>query len=222
MAVQCETSPAFPSDEVLGIAIGTPHDPSQRHVGFIYQLNGAGPRLAHLQWHHRATDEPLPSGYCWGASALDSINKAFLAAWVALLQKNSKAVPYGIEYDDHREYFDNEANYVPQPVGRGLTCATFVLAVYSRTGYPILDAAGWPSNRAGDAEWQRHIIDLLRKNGASSEHVAAVAEDVGCVRFRPEEVVAGAISADVPIDFATADTLAKEILSDIGALNRKH
>jgi len=73
-------------------------------------------------------DEPLPELYLWGSSGLDPVNKVFMAAYVALLKQNAADVPYGIDYGGI--YFDDQGRYIVQPVGRGLTCATFILAVF--------------------------------------------------------------------------------------------
>ena len=59
----------------------------------------------------------------------------------------------------------------------------------------------------------------LKENGAEPEHIAAVRNDVGAKRFRPEEVVAAVISpsGEWPVRFAAAAALAAQILADLQA-----
>ena len=208
----------FAPDEVLGVAIGTPNPayPRQRHVGLIYRLDDSIPRLCHLAWHFKLEDEPLPTDYCWGTSGLDPVNKTVMAAYVALLQQNANEVPYGIDfYSDI--YFDDNGRYIAQPIGRGLTCATFILAVFARNGFNLVESDGWPE-RPDDVEWQQQIISALTRC-ASPEHIDAIKQNVGAKRFRPEEVAAGVISETIPLEFSAAHALAQEILQD---LSRSH
>jgi hypothetical protein len=203
----------FDPDEVLGVAIGTPNsaDPQQRHVGMIYRIDDSGPRFCHLAWHLTLTDEPLPANYCWGASGLDPVNKAFMAAYVALLKQNASNVPYGIDFNG--VYFDDQGRYIVQPIGRGLTCATFILAVFARNGFELVKRDSWPE-RANDVQWQEQIIKVLTPY-AGPEHIEAIRTNVGAKRFRPEEVAAGVISENSPLDFSAAQALAQEILHDL-------
>lgn len=213
MAVHRQSVRPFDSDEVLGVAIGTPNlnNPQQRHVGLIYRVDDSGPRFCHLAWHFKLEDEPLPPLYLWGSSGLDPVNKVVMAAYIALLKQNATGVPYGISYNGI--YFDDQGRYIVQPIGRGLTCATFILAVFTRNGFELLKTDSWPE-RLDDVQWQQQIIDALTRY-ASQEHIEVLMQDVGAKRFRPEEVAAGVISEIIPLDFAAADALAQEILQDV-------
>lgn len=212
MAVHRQDVRPFDADEVLGIAIGTPQGPQQRHVGIIYREGGRPPRMCHLAWHFRLQDEDLPAGYLWGGSGLDAANKAYMAAYVSLLPQNAAVVPYGIQATE--PCFDDAGRYVEQPIGYGLTCATFILNVFARRGLDLLQTDPWPA-RPDDAVWQRQIIDALEAHGASAEHIKAMREHVGAPRFRPEEVAAGGIAEDTPLTFEEAVALAEEILRDL-------
>lgn len=215
MAVYQQNTLPFAPDEVLGVAIGTPNpdDLQQRHVGFIYQIDDFGPRFCHFAWHYKLEDEPLPPDYGWGPSGLDLVNKTVIAAYVALLKQNARDVPYSIDYDDEVCYFDNNGRYITQPIGRGLTCATFILSVFSQLGFNLVEADTWPE-RPDDAQWQQQIISVLTRY-VLPEYIEAVKQQVGAKRFRPEEVAAGVISENIPLNFSAAHTLAQEILQDL-------
>jgi len=214
MHVNSQAVHPFDPDKFLGVGIGIPDEnrPNQRHVGIIYQADQSGPRICHLAWHCILKDEPLPASYHWGYSGLDDVNKVVMAAYVALLKQNARSVPYGISYIPEH-YFDEQGRYIVQPVGYGLTCATFILAVFARNGFELLQTMHWP-NRPDDAEWQQQILDALAGR-ATPEHIEVARQDVGAKRFRPEEVAAGVISEFIPLDFPTAEKTASEILRDI-------
>jgi hypothetical protein len=98
----------------------------------------------------------------------------------------------------------------------GLTCATFVLAVFHQAGLPLVRYDSWPVNRPGDAEWQESIVNLLERTGAAPEHIAKVKTEIGAVRYRPEEVAGAATSVSIPAEFPSASERAQEILLKLG------
>lgn len=216
MVVQHQSETAFVASEVLGIGIMAV-DETQRHIGLIYCLGeDEQPRLCHLAFHFRITDESLPADYLWAGCSLDSINKTMVAAFIAQVHQNAKSVPYGLG-DYKQECWDAEGKYIPQPIGWGLTCATFVLSIFTRLGFDLLDTENWP-NRPEDAHWQQHILRVLKRH-ASAEHVAAAAADIGAKRFRPEEVAAVAIMFDdLPLTFEITSQVAAQIIEDVNAV----
>lgn len=213
MHVFRQSTRTFEPDEYLGIAIGIPNleHPQQRHVGLIYSDGEYPPRFCHLAWHYTLCDEHLPTEYLWGQSGLDQINKIFMAAYVMQLQQNAQSVPYGISYTT--PCFDINGKYISQPIGQGLTCATFILAVFESKGIYLLNRDAWQT-RDDDEEWQNQIMDLLSRR-ASPEHIEAMKSNLGDVRFRTEEVTAGFISDAAPLNFESATEIAAEILNDI-------
>jgi hypothetical protein len=76
----------------------------------------------------------------------------------------------------------------------------------------LVDYSTWPLNRPGDAEWQQSMISLLRGR-APEEHVKAVEQDVGCARYRPEEVAGAATVHPLPAGFAIAAERGQQILA---------
>jgi hypothetical protein len=63
--------------------------------------------------------------------------------------------------------------------------------------------------------WQRSIIELLKENGASQEHIKAVESQIGAIRYRPEDVAGAAASDRLPAEFATTERLARAILEKL-------
>jgi hypothetical protein len=100
----------------------------------------------------------------------------------------------------------------------GLTCASFVLAVFHRAGLPLVVYENWPTSRPGDREWQAKIMRVLERTGADRAHVDAVRNEVGSVRFRPEEVAAAATASPLPADFKTASERGQQVLERLASL----
>lgn len=99
---------------------------------------------------------------------------------------------------------------------RGLTCATFVVALLAAYDIPLLDLDRW-EQREEDEAWQRAVVEAIRRYAVGGEeHAASIAADVGnCVRLRPEEVVAAFAQADRPVSFSVAVPLGAEVVGEI-------
>lgn len=91
--------------------------------------------------------------------------------------------------------------YVPLGEERGLTCATFVLAVFRTVGIELVDVPLWPA-RPEDHEWIDRVAAQIR--AVDPGHADAVAGDGLCARFRPTEVGGACLVPPHPVSFADA------------------
>jgi hypothetical protein len=82
--------------------------------------------------------------------------------------------------------------YLYGPSQFGLTCATFVLGVFSCCGIELVKCDSWPAGREDDVPWQRSIVEMLKSQNADPEHIRHIEADIGTVRVRPEEVASAA------------------------------
>jgi len=89
-----------------------------------------------------------------------------------------------------------------------------VLGVFDLAGLTLIRYETWPTDRPGDREWQQFIVTALESSNppASPEHIQAIRNEVGSVRFRPEEVAAAATAAPLPAEFEICTERAEEIL----------
>ncbi|MEQ8455545.1 MAG: hypothetical protein RLO52_19540 [Sandaracinaceae bacterium] len=148
-------------------------------------------------------------------AALDESLLNFLGALCREIRDGAPELPYGFGNGS----FDRvNGTYVQAGAPRGLTCATFVLALFAAYEIDVVDLEEWPPRRE-DAEWQRSILCTLKAQfpGASDRaYFAHIEADIGnCVRVRPEEV-AGAASRDTfPADFATAEALGRQAAAEL-------
>ena len=168
------------------------------------------------------TEEHIRGSYAWlaciGFSASEQLQ---LALWLeAIWKANKEAVPYGISFSG-AGYFDRGlGKFVAGNTGSGLTCATFVMAVFADFEFPIVDWQTWP-NRASDKVFQEEIVRILeervREGKAAREHVDAQISALGIApRFQPAEVVAAAGGyLGEPIPFPTAELLSRHLVMDL-------
>ncbi len=186
-------------------------DPNQRHIGLLYRdINSDAIVLLHLAFHLDLRCH-IPMNGLWVDPDFDLPRLRQVAAisrqvWA----KNGKRVPFGISRPN--DCFDHETyEFLIQPSRHGLTCATFVLAMFLEAGLEIVEYDSWPS-RPEDVAWQEEILAKLRSRQADPDHVAAVEQDIGCIRVRPEEVAGAAALSPHPVNFQRTEPIAEDIL----------
>ncbi|NVN85976.1 MAG: hypothetical protein HXX15_07780 [Rhodopseudomonas sp.] len=215
----------FSDVDYLGIA-ATRVDPIYEgqefglHAGFLYRVDNSRPRLAHFAWHESQRDDEPSDRYLWNDINLNEFNRRFVASWLDERRNHPDKIPYGFRTDGS-PYDADTGRFISPPIGQGFTCATFIVAVLRHLGFELLNEDTWPLSRTDDALWQAGIIARLRECGVPTEHVAALAQDIGARRFRPEEVCgATCLAPNWPVDFDNASAIAAGIIADIEAHKR--
>ncbi len=161
------------------------------HIGLLVRRTSTETTFVDLQWHHRVV-ERSPEPQCV-SSKLDIPQERLLAlrAFARNVIRHSKdrPIPYGIDFTQNA--FERETGlWLHGPTGRGLTCATFVVAVLAAAGFPFLDVTTWTA-RQEDRAWVEKICQLLSEHGAPEQADHIRGNEQG-VRLRPAEVAGGA------------------------------
>jgi hypothetical protein len=188
------------------------HD-AQPHIGFLYRKSPTEVLFCHLAFHYDLRKEQLKTGYFWAPCQWledDEITGLIVAGKLAKLKVNSQ-IPYGFAFEP--TCFDEGLEYQPMPVGMGLTCASFIIAIFHSLELEIIELETW-KNRPDDRDWQIGITRLLSRVNPPAAAVAA--RYIGSFRYRPEEVAGAATALDVPVDYNFATSRARGILDDLG------
>ena len=200
----------------LGLAIRNIAD-EQNHCGILYRLDSGEVRMLHLAFHFDLRDEELRANYWCAPAGLELENQLVVAAFASTIANAKPNVPYG--FDANGMVFDSgSGELLEAPAGRGLTCATFILALFRTLGFEPVDQETWPM-RPEDEIWQQQITQAMTQAGASQDHIDAVTDNGRSRRFRPEEVVGTSATSDDEwsIDFDMARVIAQEVLDDLAA-----
>jgi hypothetical protein len=206
---------AFDTVEDLGIVIRTLGAQRQVHIGMLYKIGAAGPFNLNLRDHLDLRNEPPTDSYCWMQIELDEINRRLLASLCKVIASKSQSVPYGFTYNG--QYFTKGGDYLPHDLGHGLTCATFVMALFETYSIPVLQAGQWGPADLPDQGWQvQRVQQIAAARGSFLSQ--AIAQFVGHPRYNPEHVAAGAVDHGRPLGLAEAKKLGKRILRDLGRL----
>lgn len=216
--VHAPSEQSFDSIRAVAVAIAAVHD-DQRHLGILHRDRSVGEvRLLHLAWHYILRDSTPKPCYLWIDPPIPEARARQVAALCRrVFRSNVRGIPYA--FSAPNDCFDEStARFLLGPTRHGLTCASFVLAVFDAAGLALVDYSTWPQRPEEDARWQRQVLDQLRAANASPEHVNAVERQIGGARYRPEEVAGAAASDSIPARFDAVKPRADAILERLAAL----
>lgn len=167
----------------------------QRHCGIAYNLHES-PQILHLATHNEVEcKEGLTDFLCWVSPEMhETLQEAFCGYLEKLgeaVKAGNKNIPYGFLYDEYAR-ITPDGTLILNGQECGLTCATFVLTLFNSIGVQLVDLNSWPP-REEDKLWFIQILEMfvkhfLSKNRMSLEHFKRLLCEIGCPRFRPEEI----------------------------------
>ncbi|MGE0323696.1 MAG: hypothetical protein AB7K71_04380 [Polyangiaceae bacterium] len=194
----------FQDHPALAAAVICRTDEGNLHTGILHKSDVSPEvQVLHLGWQNYVSDA---WEWCrlWAApdeepEVLRAVSGVCRLVWSTFQQ--TRKFPYGLGLDGVR--FDGSGALILEGSAKGLTCATFVLAVFARVGIDLVDVATWPRRIDEDLAWldslevflgprQRPVLDRLREETKA-----------GQIRIRPHEVV-GACALDSPAPFEHA------------------
>jgi hypothetical protein len=184
------------SSHLMAILVGQSdpqENPDQLHCGILFKEQEKFNAID-LAWHfflRHSENSAEFSNFFYVKTTLHISRQYMVAAMCRLILRrhNEKKIPYGLYYSGGT--FTAEGILNLKPTENGLTCATFVLAVFDSCKIKLIDIENWLP-RESDLVWHDYIIKCLIKTKdrfkISDTHIDNVKNEQGCARFRPEEV----------------------------------
>lgn len=205
----------------IGIAI---HQ-YEEHIGLLYRVTGNTPALLlHMPWHNKLRSESPAADYVlWVDPSIPKERASVVAAFCRRIWKKNEAngLPYGLSQPNR--FFDHTGGVLKGPAKVGLTCATFVLAVFDAAGLPLVRYETWPKPTGNDIKWQEDFARRLEEDEkVSPEHSRAFRDEVGNIRYRPHEVAGAATNDSWPADHEYASRVAKRIRRKLAMIGVGH
>lgn len=186
----------IPQESKVGVVINIDRRwNKQRHCGIAFNLNG-NPQTIHLATHNEVECvQGIPGFLCWVKPEMHPTQQEAFCGYLETLgeavKSGKKNIPYGFLYDGYAHITPDGTLFL-QGNECGLTCATFVLTLFNSIGFKLVDLDSWPP-REEDKPWFFQILNMfvkhfLSKNRMSWDHFKRLLCEVGCSRYRPEEI----------------------------------
>jgi hypothetical protein len=212
-AVFADESP-LPTDQLAAAAVLCRTEHGNLHMGIMYRGRGQKPEFLHLAWDDALSrDWESDWRYLWASPEVEPERlraMGGLCRQVWRRYQEDRRFAYALGFGGTT--FDVSGRVVLGPNARGLTCATFVLALFKYFGIELVDEPSWPVRTKDDRKFLRQVAPFTKP-----EHLAILESEVdaGCRRIRPEEVLGACAIVELPATFEATRCHAEEILSRI-------
>jgi hypothetical protein len=183
--------------------------PTHTHAGIIYRDVDGEVFMLELRGPNELHREACRPSVGWTIPTLKREELRLVAQMCDLVwtvHRANQDIPYDIEYTRDGRFNANTGQLELGGKLKGLTCATFVLAVFNSFNIQLLELDSWQI-RPDDIEWQHWIAECFQDPGLAAKSP--------CLRYRPEEVVGVGLADSVPptgIPFQIGQELGVEIL----------
>ncbi|MDP3445701.1 MAG: hypothetical protein Q8T08_22805 [Ignavibacteria bacterium] len=206
--------------ENIAVIVGKSHFDGQLHSGIVFKYKEEV-KVIHLAFHKRLYLENESDfvshndGYHWVKTVdIPLPRQIAIAAFCRRIYNlsNIRPIAYGFNYENSR--FTNEGYFILGKNEIGLTCASFVLAVFHESKVPLIDISQWVS-REDDATYREMVLAFIKTKADESnnedlkKHYQKMSQEKVIFRYRPEEV---AVSSSYsirpqPFDVISTDAL---------------
>ncbi len=189
--------------------LARPHGPPGLHLGLVY-AGATGRTFIHHGWEDR-----LWTDWAWpGVGAVPDEDPSRLRSAAAVCRqvrdefRRTKKMPYGLAWNGTRFTPLGQLNLACG--ARGLTCATFVLAILRSAGIEVVDEPDWPER----LDETSAFVDALAVFPPASVAVGMHAElAAGARRITPDEVLGACTVEPRPARFSDARAAADVALA---------
>lgn len=183
------------------------------HVGVEFARTDGSRCFASMNWHRRLDFDAPGIATHWVDPAVDPDVLSDIRTNLILMETKlkSKEIPFAFGKGNARV---SSRGGIHLGHALGLNCCTFVMVLFERVSAPLLVGETWQTmgyvRRTEDEAAQRKVVKALKKD--DPEHAARVEAEVGCTRFRPEEVAAASGLDPRPVEFARAEPAGRQVL----------
>lgn len=184
-----------------------------RHVGILFREVDMSTRVLHLCDHRVLRCDPpseATESILYVVPDLDPISIETVSAFARLVRNRHLAdgIPYGFSPPD--QFLDSSASFGTVP-GEGLTCASLILAVFHRSGVPLVAYDTWETDEHDLQQQLRFVIHFRDTDKMTHEEANALATTIGRARYRPLQVAGAACADGLPADYTTANRFADKL-----------
>lgn len=197
--------------------------PCLTHSGIAYrQHQGSAVRVLHFAAHLMLCDDPgVTSRYVFAVPELKEEDQEYLAGFCRRIARANAAgvIPYSFTYDPDLLFDQATGRLVTSDVGQGLTCSTFVAAVFRSAGHTLVRLQTWPGQAdAEDIHSREEMLHLWRNSGRPNliARASEIEPSIRARRVRPEHVAGACLIRERrrPVSYRCCKAVGIKILAN--------
>jgi hypothetical protein len=210
----------FDANQVNLLAV--PLNKEATHTGIVYRTAAGELRFLHYPYHDQALRNDRCSGqFAYAVPMLKEEDLLFLAEFCARVHRANQAgkLPYSFEFDPNIG-FDRKTGMVALNHNSGLTCSTFVVALFRSAGNPLVQPITWPRQASSeDIAARRAMLEMWRNSGKPKLVARAdqIEQTIQTMRISPIQVAGACLQKHLPTGYYRATENGKQILQRITA-----
>jgi len=192
------------------------------HIGVLHREDEGTVECLHLAGHLDLRNDLPRWVQAWIQLPYEDVRLQAIAGLCRLVSEKKQEMKYAFRFAEST--ITPTGDIIVGNTEYGFTCATFVLALFRAAVIELVDVVAWPPRADEDAKWQASMIQLIRDDPPKSvsredieNHLRLLKSEIGCARFRPEEVAAAASRDEYPVHHETAWKLGNHIASTLRA-----
>jgi hypothetical protein len=187
---------------LVAVALHRPEHWCATHAGMAYRSRGSL-RVLHLGAHEWLNDEPAnDADWLYAVPSVAVEDGEYLAGLCRRIIRAHAAgkIPYAFEFEADSRFDPNSGKYVGPP-GSGLSCSTFVAAVFRAAGVPLILLPTWPAEASkADIKVRDWMLDMWAKSGRPNlvQRAAEIRPSIQARRVSPQEVAGSCLRRRLP------------------------
>lgn len=195
--------------------------PCITHAGLAYRVDKGGPlKMVHLGGHRSFRDDNAQGECVYTVPGFKEENEEWIAGFCRLIASanGKRSIPYAFSWNPAITFDRATGRIGTIDSGGGLSCATFVDAVFRSARKPLTDPASWPDE--ADAAGIRTRGAILGEWVASGRpdliaRAAEIGPTIRTRRVRPEQVAGACLQCRRPAKYQRCHEDGETIISQL-------
>lgn len=176
------------------------------HLGLYHALDEKNLCQLHLEWHQDLKCEIVDDQFrAWVVPTLPKDRGSQVSAFARLVFRKMKKNRMPYAFSTPVGAFTRSGALKKGVVG--LTCASFVLAIFEATGVDLVQYTPWPQGEK-DEGWQKWITREIKEDDAT--HAEEMAKQIPALRYQPYQVFGACLAEFLEVTFEDAETFGQE------------
>jgi hypothetical protein len=190
---------------IIGIAVGRTGE-CTAHSGVVYMGPSQTRMFLHLADHKLLLRNTCKGKYIYAIPDFEIEDLIIFSGICELVYNTNQGgkIPYSFEFDPDISFDPKTGEFMAGRTVDGLSCSTFVIALFRSFGQPLVNEITWPDTAsASDLKARQAFLDWLNDTDRQ-ERANEIAPTMTKGRISPQQVCGAAIQKKLPVGYLRA------------------